>query len=68
MYKDFSNRQTQEIKEFKSFADNNGSMLRDYHSRNKDLYDIQVLNFKHCLEVIKVNLLSYGDSGSILMS
>jgi len=54
MYKDFSKKQTEEINKIKLFIDENKNDNREFQAATKDLYDIQCMNFKNCLEVIKV--------------
>jgi len=54
MYKEFSVKQTEEINQFKFYADEFTLNIRDYHMKNKELYEIQCINFKSCLEILKV--------------
>ena len=56
MYKEFTTRQTDEINNFKIYTDENAVSLREFQSRSKELYEIQCMNFKSCVDLLKVFL------------
>ena len=54
MYKEFSNKQIEELNNIKIYNAEASQNIKEFQARSKNLYEIQCMNFKNCLDILKV--------------